>query len=173
MVGLPHIEFADPVVVVNEDISFWFNIIQYDGSTVAVHSFVRRVSIRSTVETLNNFPHVWTVGIGHRVLEKIFPTFCLGHIDCLGSFTTSIYSLFSIFMDRSTEAISRADLALDFLTWVVAAEMRMPLKQETRGDKLGSSGRLLIFDSTSLLKFDQSTPFLRHLETYLNLVCFT
>ena len=76
-------------------------------------------------------------------------------------------------MDRSTEAISRADLALDFLTWVVAAEMRMPLKQETRGDKLGSSGRLLIFDSTSLLKFDQSTPFLRHLETYLNLVCFT
>ena len=50
-------------------------------------------------------------------------------------------------------------LGLDFLTEVVAAEMRMSLKQETRRDKLGSSGRLLFFDSTLFLKQDQSTPF--------------
>ena len=35
----------------------------------------------------------------------------------------------------------------------------MSLKQETRRDKLGSSGRLLFFDSTLFLKQDQSTPF--------------
>ena len=51
----------------------------------------------------------------------------------------------------------------DFPTWVVAAKIRMSLKRDTRRDKLGSLGRLLIFDSTSLVKLDQSTPFLRHL----------
>ena len=39
----------------------------------------------------------------------------------------------------------------------------MSLKRETRRGKLGSLGRLLIFDSTSFVKLDQSTPFLRHL----------
>ena len=53
-------------------------------------------------------------------------------------------------------------LGLDFPTWVVVAEMRMPLKWETRRDNLGSRGRLLIFDSTSFVKLDQSTPFLSH-----------
>ena len=38
----------------------------------------------------------------------------------------------------------------------------MSLKRGTRRDKLGSRGRLLIFDSTSFVKLDQSTPFLRH-----------
>ena len=57
-VGLSHLKFADPCVVVNEDVSFRFNI--SDGWTVVGHSFVRRVSIRSTVETLDNFPHVRT-----------------------------------------------------------------------------------------------------------------
>ena len=54
-------------------------------------------------------------------------------------------------------------LGLDFPMWVVAAEIRMSLKRDTLRDKLGSLGRLLIFDSTSLLKLDQSIPFLRHL----------
>ena len=83
-----------------------------DGSTVVGQSFVRRVSIRSAVKTLNNFPHVWTVGIGHRVLEKIFPTFCLGLDDRLGSFTTSVYPLLTILMDCLMEAISIADFGL-------------------------------------------------------------
>ena len=39
----------------------------------------------------------------------------------------------------------------------------MSLKRETQRDKIGSLGRLLIFDSTSFVKLDQSTPFLRHL----------
>ena len=73
------------------------------------HGFVRRVSIRSTVKTLSNFPHVWTVGIRHRVLEKIFPAFWLGLINCLGSFTTSAYPLLAILMDRLAEAILSAD----------------------------------------------------------------
>ena len=80
-------------------------------------------------------------------------------------------------MDRLTEAIAVADLGshmwshprlnlllgLDFPTWVVAVEIKMSLKRDTRRDKLGSLGRLLIFVSISLVKLDQSTPFLRHL----------
>ena len=38
----------------------------------------------------------------------------------------------------------------------------MSLKLETRRDKLGLLGRLLIFDLTSFVKLDQSTPFLCH-----------
>ena len=68
-------------------------------------ALLRRVSIRSTAKTLNNFPHVWIVGIGHYVLEKIFLTFCLGLVDRLGSFTTSVYPFLVILMDGSTEAI--------------------------------------------------------------------
>ena len=109
-VGLWHIGFADPGVVVNEDVGFRFNI--SDGSAVVGHTFIRRVGIRSTIETLNNFPHVRTVGIGHRVSEKIFPTFCFGLVDCLSSFTTSVYPLLAILMDRLTEAISLADFGL-------------------------------------------------------------
>ena len=45
--------------MVNEDVSLGFGI--SDRSTVVRHSFVRRVSVRSTVETLDNFPHVGTV----------------------------------------------------------------------------------------------------------------
>ena len=101
------IEFADPGVVVNEDVSFRFNI--SDDSTVVGHSIIRRVSIRSTVETLNNFPHVRAAGIGHNVLEKIFPTFAFGLADCLISFTTRVYRLLAILMDRLTEVILVAD----------------------------------------------------------------
>ena len=51
-------------------------------------------------------------------------------------------------------------LGLDFPTGVVAAKIRMSLKRETRRDKLGSLGRLLIFDWTSFVKLYQSTSFL-------------
>ena len=54
-------------------------------------------------------------------------------------------------------------LDLDFPMWVEAAEMRMSLKRYTRRDKFGSTGRLLIFGSTSFVKQDQSTPFRCHL----------
>ena len=93
--------------MVNEDVSFRFDT--SDGSTVVGYSFVGRVSIRNTVKTLNNFSHVWTAGVGHCVLGKIFPTFCLGLVDCLGSFTTSVYPLLAILMDRLTEAICFSD----------------------------------------------------------------
>ena len=53
-------------------------------------------------------------------------------------------------------------LGLDLPTWVVAAEIRISLKRETRRDKLNLLGRLAIFDLTSLVKLDQSTPFLHH-----------
>ena len=53
-------------------------------------------------------------------------------------------------------------LGLDFPTQVVAAEMRMSLKQDIRRGKLGSSGRLFIFDSTSFVKQDQSVLFQCH-----------
>ena len=53
-------------------------------------------------------------------------------------------------------------LGFDFPMWVVAAEMRISLKRETRRDKLGSWGRLLIFNSTSFVKQEQSKPFLPH-----------
>ena len=41
--------------------------------------------------------------------------------------------------------------------------IRMSLKWDTRRDKFGSLGRLLIFYLTLSVKLDQSTPFLRHL----------
>ena len=53
-------------------------------------------------------------------------------------------------------------LGLDFPTWVVAAEIWMSLKRETRRDKMGSLGRLVIFDSTSFVKLVQSMLFLGH-----------
>ena len=102
-------EFPDPGVIVYEEISFGLNI--SDGSTVVGHSFIRRVSIRSTAKTLNDFPHAWIIGIGHCVLE-IFPTFCLGLVDSLGSFMTSASPLMVILMDRSTEAILGVDFGL-------------------------------------------------------------
>ena len=98
-IGLRHIEFADPGVMVYEDVSFGFNI--SDGSTVVGHCFVRRVSIRSTIKTLSDFPHVWTFRIEHCVLEKTFLTSCLGLLDSLGSFTTSVNPLLAILMESS------------------------------------------------------------------------
>ena len=85
--------------MVNEDVSFRFNI--SDGSTVVGHSFVRRVSVRSTVKTLNNFLF--------SVFCFLTPAFCFGLVDRLGSFMTSVYPLLVILMDRLTEAISIAD----------------------------------------------------------------
>ena len=64
---------------------------------------------------MNNFPHISIVEIGHRVLEKIFLTFCLGLVDCLGSFTTSVYPFLVILIDRLKEMISSANFGL--LMW--------------------------------------------------------
>ena len=97
--------------MVNEDVSFGLSI--SDGSTVVGHGFVRRIGIRSTVKTLNKFPHVWTVGIEHHVLEKIFPTLCLGLVDRLVSYATSVYPILAILMNRLTEAILNADFGSD------------------------------------------------------------
>ena len=108
-VGLWHIELADPGVVVSEGVSFGFNI--SDGSTVVGHSFTRRVCIWCTVKTLDNFPHVRTIWIGHRVLEKGFPTLCFCLVDRLVSLATGVYPLLAILMDRLMDAISVADFS--------------------------------------------------------------
>ena len=89
--------------MIYEDVSFGVNI--SDGAMVVGHCFVWRVSIRSTVKTLNDFPCIWTVRVGHCVLENIFPTFCLSLVDSLGSFSTSVNPLLAILMDRSTKVI--------------------------------------------------------------------
>ena len=160
--------------MVYEDVSFGFNI--SDGSTVVGHFFVRRVSIRSTIKTLSDFPHVWTFRIGHCVLEKTFLTSVLASLIVLvASLQASIHSwrfwwivrrrrFWVHILARTCGIIQGLDflLGLDFPTWVVVAEMRMSLKRETRRDKLGSSGRLHIFDLTSFVKQDQSTSFLLH-----------
>ena len=66
---------------------------------------------------------------------------------------------------RTCGVIQDLDLLVGFSfpTWVVAAEIKISLRRDTRRDKLGSLGRLFICDSTSLVKLDQSTLFLRHL----------
>ena len=43
-------------------------------------------------------------------MEEIFPALCFDLIDRLVSFTTSVYPLLAILMDRLTEAIAVADL---------------------------------------------------------------
>ena len=54
-------------------------------------------------------------------------------------------------------------LGFIFSTWVVTAEMRISLKRDIWRDMFGSSGRLLIFGSTLLVKLHQSTLLRRHL----------
>ena len=110
-IGMGHIEFADPGIMVYEDVGFRLDI--SDGLTVMGYCFVRRVCIRSTVQTLNYFPHVRAVWVGHCVLKKIFPAFCLDLVDSFGGFTTSIYPLLSILMRCSMEAIQSADFGTD------------------------------------------------------------
>ena len=102
-----HVEFADPGIVVYKDVGFGFDI--SDGSTVVQHCFVWRVGIRSTVQTLDDFPHIWAVWIRHYVLKEIFPTFYFGLIDSLGGFMASIHQLLSILMYCPTEVISSMD----------------------------------------------------------------
>ena len=93
--------------MVYEEVGFGFNI--SDGSTLVGLCFFGIISIRSTVQTLNDSPSVWTVRIGHCVLENIFSTFCLGLVDRLGSFTTTVNPLLVILMYCLTEAISSED----------------------------------------------------------------
>ena len=51
-------ESADSGIVVNEYVSFRFNT--SDRFAIVGHSFVMRVSIRTTIASLDNFPHVRT-----------------------------------------------------------------------------------------------------------------
>ena len=50
------------------------------------HSFVRRVNTRRTVKTLNNVPHVWTVGVGLASWRRFF------QLSVLVSFIASVAS---------------------------------------------------------------------------------
>ena len=89
--------------------TFCFRFDVNDGSTIVGHGFVWRVGIWSTVQTLDDFPHVWAVSIRHCVLEEIFPTFCFGLVDSFGGFTASINPLLLILMYCPTDAISSTD----------------------------------------------------------------
>ena len=93
--------------MVYEEVGFGFDI--SDGSTLVGLCFFGIISIRSTVQTLNDSPYVWTVRIGHCVLENIFSTFYLGLVDRLGSFTTTVNPILVILMYCSTDAISSED----------------------------------------------------------------
>ena len=99
-IRLWYVEFADPDLLVYEDVSFFsYEDVRFDisdGSTVAGHCIIRRVGIRSIIQTLNEFPNVWAIWIQHCILRKIFLTFCLGLVDNLLGFMTSIDPLLSI-----------------------------------------------------------------------------
>ena len=109
-IGSWHAEFADTGVVTYEHVDFGFDV--GDGSNFTGYCFVSRVGIRSTVQTLNDIPHIWTVWIRHCALKEIFPTFCLGLFHSLGGFTASIDLPLSVLMDCPTEAISCNDFGL-------------------------------------------------------------
>ena len=161
----------------NTHIGFGFDV--SDGSTIVGHCFVWIAGIRSTVQTLDDFPHIWAIWIRHSVLKETFLTYCL-----VSSRRASIHfcqfwwivrrRLFRVrILARTCGVIQGLEFLLDFVfpTCIVAAEMRISLKRDIRRDKFGSSGRLFIFDSTSLEKHDQSTPLCRHLPA-LGTTCF-
>ena len=68
-----------------------------------------RVGIWSTVQTLDDVPHVWAVRIRHCIFKYVFPTFCLGIVDSLSGFTASIDRLLLVLMYYQMEAISCMD----------------------------------------------------------------
>ena len=72
---LRHAETADPDVFIYEFVVFGFYV--SDGSTFLRHCYW------TTVQTLNDFPHVLAVWIRQCVLKEIFPTFCLDLVDSL------------------------------------------------------------------------------------------
>ena len=134
--------------MVSQNVGFGFDV--GDGTTIMGHSFVWWVGIWSTFQTLDEFPHVWTIWIRHCILKEVFPAFCLYLVDNLGGF---INPFLLVLMDWPMEAISSRILActcgviqgLDFLlwfdfpTWTVAAEMRISLKWDIQRDRFGSS----------------------------------
>ena len=58
-IDMHHGKFTDPGIVVYENGDFGFDAV--DGLTVVGHCFVWRADIRSTVQTLDGFPHIWAV----------------------------------------------------------------------------------------------------------------
>ena len=153
----------------NTYIGFGFDV--SDGSAIVGHCFVWIVGIRSTVQTLDDFPHIWAIWIRHRVLKETFLTYCLG------IFTASIDPFPSVLMDCSTETILSTDFGLHmwshpsfriltrfcFLNLYCCSRDENFIETRYTKSKFGWSGRLFIFDSTSLEKHGQSTPLRRHL----------
>ena len=99
-----YIKLADPGIAINEYVSFEIDVCE--GSTVVGHCFVTRVGIKSTVQTLDEFPHIWAIWILHCVLKKIFPIFYLGLIYGFGGFMANINPLLSILIYCPTNVIS-------------------------------------------------------------------
>ena len=152
--------------MVYEYFGFGFDV--SDGSTVVGHCFIWRVGIRSTVQTLDNFPHIWATRIRHCVLKEIFPTFCLCFVDSLGDFKAIINPLLSVLMGCPTKAISSMDFGSHVWSHPIfrfLARFCFP-DVDIQRDKFGSLGRLFIFDSTSFVKHDQLMPLRCHLAAF-------
>ena len=56
-----HVEFADPVIMIDEDVSLRAGV--GDCATVMRHGFIGRVGIWCAVKALNDFPYIWAVSI--------------------------------------------------------------------------------------------------------------
>ena len=102
-----HVKFADSDIVVYEYVGFGFDV----GSAITIvgHCFVWWVATRSTVQTLDDFSYICAVWIQHCALKEIFPAICLGLVESLSGFTTSLDPLLSLFVDSRTEAISSTE----------------------------------------------------------------
>ena len=109
-IGSRHVKFADPGIVVYKNVGFGFDV--GNDSSVLERCFVWRVGIRRTIQTLDDFPHIWAICIQHCVLKEIFPALCLGLVDSLGGFTASINQLLSVLVDCPMEAILSTDFDL-------------------------------------------------------------
>ena len=68
--------------------------------------------VLSTIQTLNDFSHVWFIGVGHRILEKIFPTLCLSLVNCLGDFLTRVNPFLQVVVYCSLKITANADFSM-------------------------------------------------------------
>ena len=96
-----------PCTVIHENVSFGFDV--GDSATFVWHSFIWWIGIWSTVHTLNDMPHVWSIWVLYCIFEKIFPTLCL---DLVYSFVYSMrWSNFLVLEDCPTMAMVSADFS--------------------------------------------------------------
>ena len=61
-----HVELANPGIAVHRNVSFGFDAT--DIATVVRHGFVWWISIWGTVQTLNDFPHIWSIWVRHSIV---------------------------------------------------------------------------------------------------------